>query len=194
MDVYGTQSRGPQKHSTDIQLFMIHIDYDKNSSEEEKEDIPTSTEIPSVSGIASTILSSPIQMTTDATTIVNNNMITTATEVLSTGSDENDDDDCSWNTEIAEARAPLGKFRELLIPDRPNDNSERSRKDWLKDIKYCLQHRYVYCHQCKQWVTKAQYKSRNIQGDHWICVYIKRQKDENSPIDSKIFWCKKMYT
>ena len=28
MDVYGTQSRGPQKHSTDIQLFMIRIDHD----------------------------------------------------------------------------------------------------------------------------------------------------------------------
>ena len=133
MDVDGTQSCGPQKHSTDIRLFMIHINYDNDLSEE-KEDIPTSSEIPSVSSIASTTLSSPIQMTTDTATIVNNNMLTTATEVLSTSPDENDDDDCSWNTEIAEARAPLGKFRELLIPDRPDDNSELSRRDWLKVV------------------------------------------------------------
>jgi hypothetical protein len=140
---------------------MIHIDYDNESSEEQKEETTTSTVIPTVSTTVSTTVSSTIP-TTSVTSVV-------STNANYESSDENVDDDCSWNTEIAEARAPLGKFRELLIPDRPNDNSERSRKDWLKDIKYCLQHRYVYCHQCKQWVTKAQYKSRNIQGVgcHW---------------------------
>ena len=64
MDVYGKQSRGPQKHSTDIQLFMIRIDYDKGSSEEEKEATTTSTAIPKVSTIASTTLSSTIPTTT----------------------------------------------------------------------------------------------------------------------------------
>ena len=82
---------------------------------------------PTVTFIASTTLSSTIPTTT-VTSVV-------TTNVNYASSDENDDDDCSWNTEIAEARAPLGKVRELLIPDRPNDNSELSRKEWLQDIK-----------------------------------------------------------
>ena len=86
----------------------------------------------------------------DTTPIVNNIIPTTALKVLSTHIDEKDADDCSWNTETAEANAPLGHFRELLIPDRPNDNSIISRREWLQDIKYCLQHRDVNCHQCKE--------------------------------------------
>ena len=64
MDVYGTQSRGPQKHSTDLQLFMIHIDYDIDSSEEEKEATTTSAATPTVATIASTTVSSTIPTTT----------------------------------------------------------------------------------------------------------------------------------
>jgi hypothetical protein len=65
--------------------------------------------------------------------------------------------------------ALLGHFRELLIPDRPNVFSNVSRKEWHKDIKYCVQHRYVYCHECREWVKKAKYKYRSIQGVvcHW---------------------------
>jgi hypothetical protein len=79
----------------------------------------------------------------DTTPVVNNNIPTTTPEVLSSSLDEKDADDCSWNTETAEANALLGHFRELLIPDRPNDDSSISRKEWLEDIKYCLQHRHV---------------------------------------------------
>ena len=106
---------------------------------------------------------------TDTTPIVNNNIQTTAPKVLSTSLDKKDADDCSWNTETAKANAPLGNFRELLIPDRPNDDSSISRNEWLQDIKYCLQHRYVYCHQCKEWVTRAKHSKRSIQGAgcHW---------------------------
>jgi hypothetical protein len=94
---------------------------------------------------------------------------TTAPEVQITSIDNKDADDCSWTTEIAEANAPLGYYRELLIPDRPNVNSDISRKEWLDDIKYCLQHRLVYCHQCRDWVTRAKYSKRTIQGVgcHW---------------------------
>jgi hypothetical protein len=104
----------------------------------------------------------------DTTPIVNNIIPTTALVVLCT-SLEKDADDCSWNTVTAVANAPLGNFRELLIPDRPNDDSSISRKEWLDDIKYCLQHRYVYCHQFKEWVTRAMYSKRYIQGVgcHW---------------------------
>ena len=80
------------------------------------------------------------------TPTVNNNLSTTAPDVRNTNPEEKDDDDCSWTTGIAEARAPLGKFREYLIPDKPDNNSEINRKKWLKDIKYCLQNRFVYCH------------------------------------------------
>ena len=72
MDVYGTQSRGPQKHSTDIQLFMIHIDYDTESSEEQKEETTTSTGIPTVSTVASTTVSSTIPTTTVTSVVTTN--------------------------------------------------------------------------------------------------------------------------
>jgi hypothetical protein len=74
----------------------------------------------------------------DTTPTVNNIIPTTAPKVLSTSIDEKNADDCSWNTGTAEANASLGYYRELLIPDRPNDNSDISRKEWLDDIKYCL--------------------------------------------------------
>ena len=45
MDVYGTQSRGPQKHSTDLKLFIIHIDYDKDTFDEEKVESTNSNSI-----------------------------------------------------------------------------------------------------------------------------------------------------
>ena len=63
----------------------------------------------------------------------------------------------------------MGKLREYLIPNRPDDDNEISRKERLKDIKYCLQRRYVYCHQCKRWVTRAKYAKRSIKrvGCHW---------------------------
>ena len=64
MDVYGTQSRGPQKHSTDLQLFMIHIDYDNDTSDEGKVATTTSTTTSTVSTIASTTVSSTIPTTT----------------------------------------------------------------------------------------------------------------------------------
>ena len=76
MDVYGTQSREPQKHSTDLQLFIIHIDYDKDTSDEEKVDPTTSTTTATVSTatatmstVTSTSVSSTIQ-TTAATSVV----------------------------------------------------------------------------------------------------------------------------
>jgi hypothetical protein len=72
MDVYGNQSRGPQKHSTDIQLFMIHIDYDNDSSEEEKEATTTSTATSTVSTIASTTVSSAIPTTTVTSVVTTN--------------------------------------------------------------------------------------------------------------------------
>jgi hypothetical protein len=64
MDVYGTQSRRPQKHSTDIQLFMIYIDYDVDTSEEENEASTTGFAATTVPTIASTTESSSIPMTT----------------------------------------------------------------------------------------------------------------------------------
>jgi len=64
MDVYGIQSRGPQKHSTDLQLFTIHIEYDKDTTDEEKVDTTTSTTTATVSTLVSTTVSSTIQTTT----------------------------------------------------------------------------------------------------------------------------------
>ena len=43
----------------------------------------------------------------DTTPTANISLSTTAPDVLNTDPEENDDDDCSWTTEIAEARAPL---------------------------------------------------------------------------------------
>ena len=54
---------------------MIHIDYDRDSSEEEKKVTTTSTATPTVSSIASTTVSSTIPMatvTSVVTTSVNN--------------------------------------------------------------------------------------------------------------------------
>jgi hypothetical protein len=64
MDVYGTQSRGPQKNSTDLKLFMIRVDYDHDLSEEEMKVTTTGTAATTVSTIASTTASSTISMTT----------------------------------------------------------------------------------------------------------------------------------
>jgi hypothetical protein len=64
MDVYGTQSRGPQKHSEDLQLIMIHIDYDNDTAVDEKKGTTTSTATATVSTIVSTTVSSTIQTTT----------------------------------------------------------------------------------------------------------------------------------
>ena len=64
MDVYGTQSRGPQKHSIYHQLFMIHIDYDNDTSDDEKVGTRTSTATATVSTVTSTTVSSIIQTTT----------------------------------------------------------------------------------------------------------------------------------
>ena len=104
------------------------------------------------------------ESSTDIPLIVNNNCPTTAPEVISTYQSENVTDDSSWNTVTAEANAPLGYFRELLIPDRPTVHSNISRKEWLRDIKYCVQHRYVYCHECRECVEKAKYKYKTIHG------------------------------
>jgi hypothetical protein len=65
----------------------------------------------------------------DTTPTVNNIIPTTALKVLGTSIDKKDVDDCSWNTETAEANALLGYYRELLIPDRPNNNSDINRKE-----------------------------------------------------------------
>ena len=73
IDVYGTQSRGPQKHSTDIKLFMIHIDHDTDSSGEDKNATTTSTSMPTVSTIATTTVSSTIP-TTIVTSVVTTNV------------------------------------------------------------------------------------------------------------------------
>jgi hypothetical protein len=64
MDVYGTQSRGSQKHSTDLQLFIIHIKYDNDTLVDEKMDSTTSTATATVSTIASTTVSNTLQTTT----------------------------------------------------------------------------------------------------------------------------------
>jgi hypothetical protein len=75
MDVYDTQSRRPQKHSTVLQLFMIHNDYDHDSSEEKMEVTTSDTAATTVSTIASSTVSSTIPMTTATsvvTTSVNN--------------------------------------------------------------------------------------------------------------------------
>ena len=64
MGVHGTQSRGPQKHSTDLQLFMIHIDYDNDTPDEEKVDTTTSAATATAPTIVSTTVSSTIQTTT----------------------------------------------------------------------------------------------------------------------------------
>jgi hypothetical protein len=69
------KSRRPQKHSTDIQLFIIHNDYDIDSSEEEKEASTTSTSATTVATVASTtdISCIPITIVTSVvTTSVNN--------------------------------------------------------------------------------------------------------------------------
>ena len=50
------------------------------------------------------------------------------------------------------------------MPDKPTENNNINRKVWLDDNKYCLQHRYVYCHECREWVTRAKYSKRSIQG------------------------------
>ena len=44
MDVYGTRSRGPQKCSTDLQLFMVTgIDYDNDESTAVTTSVTTAT-------------------------------------------------------------------------------------------------------------------------------------------------------
>ena len=44
MDVYGARSRGPQKYSTDLQLFMITgIDYDNDESSAVTSSVTTAT-------------------------------------------------------------------------------------------------------------------------------------------------------
>jgi hypothetical protein len=98
------------------------------------------------------------ESSSDTPLIVNNNYATTAPKVKSLYPYENAADDSSWNTVTAEANAPLGYFRELLIPDRLTVYSNMSRKEWHRDIKYCVQHRYVYCHECRELVKKAKYK------------------------------------
>ena len=62
------------------------------------------------------------------------------------------EDDNSWDTDMAERNAPLGKYREPLIPPYPVNDSWVSREEWLDDIKYCLKQGYVWCYECKEWV------------------------------------------
>jgi hypothetical protein len=69
------------------------------------------------------------ESSTDIPLIVNNNYPTTAPKVMRTYPSENVADDSSWNTVTAKANEPLGYFRELLIPDRPNVHSNISRKE-----------------------------------------------------------------
>ena len=49
---------------------------------------------------------------------------------------------------MAERNAPLGKYREPLIPPYPVNDSWVNREEWLDDIKYCLKQGYVWCHEC----------------------------------------------
>ena len=70
---------------------------------------------------------------------------------------------------MSERNAPLGRYREELIPPYPVVDSWVNREEWLSDIKYCLKQEYVYCHQCKEWVRKKYYKQRGSEcaGCHW---------------------------
>ena len=83
MDVYGTQSHGPQKHSTDLQLLIIHIDYDKCTSDEEKVDTTTSTETARVSTVTTTVSTATATVSTVTSTTVSSTIQTiTATSVV----------------------------------------------------------------------------------------------------------------
>jgi hypothetical protein len=79
------------------------------------------------------------------------------------------EDDNSWDTDMAQRNAPLGKYRELLIPPYPVSDSWVNRDEWLNDIKYCLNIGRVWCHQCKEWVRRKYYKQRGREnvGCHW---------------------------
>jgi hypothetical protein len=47
------------------------------------------------------------------------------------------ENDNSWDTDMAERNAPLGKYRELLIPPYPASDSWVNRDEGLNDTKYC---------------------------------------------------------
>jgi hypothetical protein len=77
--------------------------------------------------------------------------------------------DNSWDTDMTERDAPLGKYREPLIPPYRVNDSWVNREEWLDDIKYCLKRGYVWCHQCKEWVRKKYHEHRGREGAgcHW---------------------------
>ena len=76
MDVYGARSRGPQKYSTDLQLFMIiGIDYDNDVSSAVTSSVTTATSSVPIATTTATTVSSVVPVT------VMNTAATTTTAV-----------------------------------------------------------------------------------------------------------------
>jgi hypothetical protein len=88
--------------------------------------------------------------------------------IEATHTDLNENDN-SWDTDMAERNAPLDRYFEELFPLYPVNDAWVNKEEWLDDIKHCLKQEYVRCHQCKEWVRKKYYKhrGRQVAGCHW---------------------------